>query len=447
MPYSITQEHPECAGWGVVKDEDNQLMGCHETEADAQAQLTALNIVESEERSIPLTAKMRESAQRGLGYWSDGLAGDGLQESTVEEARAIARGEISEDKVTRMGAWIARHRVDWEGVPQNSDPEDERFPGPGAVAAYLWAVDPTDPEDADRVIAWCAEYAASEEAEPEDEDENDTEEETSGERKETPMTQEIERRTLIAESIELREDGRTFTGYAALYDSPSAGLGFTEVIKPGAFNRTLSRAQRGEQTIVALYGHDELSFLGSTKSGALQLKSDSRGLKVELKLPETQLGNDLAALFRAGESTAMGMSFGFSVPSKNGERWSADGATRELTELRLHEVSLLSGGQTPAYPGTIGLGSVRALAQRLGVEPEIARDAVDALLSGTLDEVRSAILVRAIGGSPEAPAAEPAPDAIIEEVSTVAEVPSQTETTVPASVLVALGEVRMRRVK
>ena len=272
-------------------------------------------------------------------------------------------------------------------------------------------------------------------------------EDQSGVRKETPMTQEIERRTLIAESIELREDGRTFTGYAALYDSPSAGLGFTEVIKPGAFNRTLSRAQRGEQTIVALYGHDELSFLGSTKSGALQLNSDSRGLKVELKLPETQLGNDLAALFRAGEATAMGMSFGFSVPSKNGERWSTDGTTRELTELRLHEVSLLSGGQTPAYPGTIGLGSVRALAQRLGVEPEIARDAVDALLSGTLDEVRSAILVRAIGGSPEAPAAEPAPDAIIEEVSTVAEVPSQTETTVPASVLVALGEVRIRRVK
>lgn len=447
MPYSITQEHPECAGWAVVKDEDNRLMGCHQTEADAQAQLTALNIAESEERSIPVTAKMRESAQRGLGYWADGLAGDGLQESTVEEARAIARGEIDEDKVTRMGAWIARHRVDWEGVPQNSDPDDERFPGPGAVAAYLWAVDPTDSEDADRVIAWCERYAASEEAEPEDEGEDETEEEAAGATEEKKMTREIERRTLMSEQLELREDGRTFTGYAALYDSPSAGLGFTEVIKPGAFNRTLARAKRGEANIVALFGHDELSFLGSTASGALQLESDSRGLKVELRLPETQLGNDLAALFRAGEAPAMGMSFGFSVPSRNGERWSEDGTTRELTELRLHEVSLLSGGQTPAYPATIGLGSVRALAQRLGVEPEVARDAIDGLLSGSLDETRTAILVRALGGAPEPIAAEPAPDAIIEEVSTVEEAPSRAEPTVPASVLVALGEVRMRRVE
>jgi HK97 family phage prohead protease len=443
MPYSLTQEHPDCAGWAVVKDEDNTLMGCHQTEADAQAQLTAINIAESEQRSIPLTDKMRASAQKGLGYWADGLAGDGLQESTVEEARAIARGEIDEDKVTRLGAWIARHRVDWEGIPQNSDQTDERFPGPGAVAAYLWAVDPTDPEDADRVIAWCERYAASEEAEPEDEGEDEVEEETSGERKETKMG-EIERRTITADSLEYREDGRTFTGYAALYDSPSAGLGFTEVIKPGAFNRTLSRAKRGEANIVALYGHDELSFLGSTTSGALKLESDTRGLRVELKLPETQLGNDLAALFRAGEAPAMGMSFGFSVPSKNCERWTADGTTRELTELRLHEVSLLSGGQTPAYPGTIGLGSVRALAQRLGVEPEIARDAIDALLSGALDEARTAILIRAIGGEPEAPAAEPAPDAIIEEAQTADEAPSQAEPAVPTSTLVALGEVRFR---
>jgi HK97 family phage prohead protease len=438
MPYSITQNHPDCAGWAVVKDEDDRLMGCHTTEADAQDQLTALNIAESEDRSIEVTAKMRRSAEKGLEYHAEGLSGDGLKPATVEEARGIARGSISEDKVVRMAAWIARHRVDWEGVPKNSDPDNEEFPGPGAVAAYLWAVDPTDSDDADRVIAWCERYKASEEDEPEDEEE-------SGERKEpSKMSREIERRTLVSEPLELREDGRTFSGYAALYDSPSAGLGFTEVIKPGAFNRTLARAKRGEANIVALFGHDELSFLGSTASGALQLESDGRGLKVELRLPETQLGNDLAALFRAGEAPAMGMSFGFSVPSKNGERWSEDGATRELTELRLHEVSLLSGGQTPAYPATIGLGSVRALAQRLGVEPEVARDAIDGLLSGSLDETRTAILVRALGSAPEPLAAEPAPDAIIEETEPAVEVADATETPVPVSVLVALGEVRMR---
>jgi hypothetical protein len=54
----------------------------------------------------------------------------------------------------RMAAWIRRHRGDWEGVPQNSDPEDENFPGPGAVAALLWGVNPVDTNGADRVLAW-----------------------------------------------------------------------------------------------------------------------------------------------------------------------------------------------------------------------------------------------------------------------------------------------------
>jgi hypothetical protein len=59
---------------------------------------------------------------------------------------------LSEDKWRRIPAWVARHRVDWEGVPRNSDPSNEDFPGPGAVAAYLWGVNPTNPDSADRVI-------------------------------------------------------------------------------------------------------------------------------------------------------------------------------------------------------------------------------------------------------------------------------------------------------
>jgi HK97 family phage prohead protease len=441
MPYELQADRADCDGVAVVKTETNEVVpgGCHATEAEAQAQLTALNIAEAEERSIDLLAKMRDSAELGLKFYAEGKGGDGLTDQTVEEARDIAAGRITEDKVNRMAAWIARHRVDWEGVPQNSDPADERFPGPGAVAAYLWAVDPTDAEDADRVLAWVERYQASEEGEEEDED-------TREEKR--PMTQKpaalpvgIEYRVAKTSALTVREDGRTFSGYVALFDSPSDGLGFTEVIKPSAFNRTLSRANRGEANIVALYGHDPKEFLASTAAGNLTLRTDETGLIAELALPSTQRGNDLAALFDAGEAVSMGMSFGFSIPTKNGEKWDEDGTVRELREIRLHEVSLLSGGQTPAYPATIGLGSVRALANRLDVTPEEARDAVDALLSG--DVTRTAILVRALGAEKEeeptadAPVAdEPAPAAIIEEVVTPV---------VPPSTLAHLVSIESRR--
>jgi HK97 family phage prohead protease len=430
MPYELQSGRDDCEGVAVVKSETNEIVpgGCHATETQATAQLTALNIAEAEERSIDLLAKMRRSAELGLKFYAEGKGGDGLTDQTVEEARDIAAGRITEDKVNRMAAWIARHRADWEGVAQNSDPADERFPGPGAVAAYLWAVDPTDAEDADRVLAWVERYQASEEGEAEDED-------TREEKR--PMTQKpaalpvgMEYRTTKTSALTVRDDGRTFSGYVALFDSPSEGLGFTEVIKPTAFNRTLSRAERGEANIVALYGHDPMEFLGSTAAGNLTLRTDETGLIAELSLPATQRGNDLAALFDAGEAVSMGMSFGFSIPTKNGEKWDEDGAVRELREIRLHEVSLLSGGQTPAYPATIGLGSVRALAARLDVSPEEARDAVDALLSG--DVTRTAILVRALGADNEeepvvAPVAdEPALTAIIEEEALTPVVPPST---------------------
>ena len=73
-----------------------------------------------------------------------GLGGDGLVARTIREARDMAAGRISEDKVIRANAWGARHLVDLE-APQNSDADNDQFPGAGAVAFYLWGIDPLDP--------------------------------------------------------------------------------------------------------------------------------------------------------------------------------------------------------------------------------------------------------------------------------------------------------------
>jgi hypothetical protein len=81
---------------------------------------------------------MREAAARGLELHAAGKSGDGLRPQTVREARQIARGDtLSEGKVRRMRAWLARHESDrregW-GTPGQETP--------GYVAWLLWGGDP-----------------------------------------------------------------------------------------------------------------------------------------------------------------------------------------------------------------------------------------------------------------------------------------------------------------
>lgn len=150
--------------------------------------------------------------------------------------------------------------------------------------------------------------------------------------------------------IELRAegDGRSFTGYAALFDQPSLPLPFTEFVKRGAFKRSLQSRNR----MMLLWNHDTSNPLASTRNGSLQLVEDERGLKVTATLPDTTLGRDIAELVRTGVVDSM--SFGFSVKK---DSWSQDGQTRYLEDVSLYEVSLVS---TPAYEATAGTVAVRS---------------------------------------------------------------------------------------
>jgi uncharacterized protein len=310
---------------------------------------------------VPVYIQM--AAEKGLTYERNGYAGDGLQEQTVEEAQQLRAGQVEDDKVTRMRAWILRHRGDWEGVPRNSNSDDADFPGPGAVAAYLWGVDPTAENGADRVLEWADGVLAP----------LDTEERFD--------VKELETRALPMGDFTVTEgeDGqKTFTGYAALFGAPSAGLPFTEVIAPGAFRRTLSRVADGKKIVSFLFGHDESRALATTASGRLELTEDERGLKVEARLDPAD--PDAAGVISklTHEARAMGMSFGFTIP-KNGDSWDED--TRTLREVNLFEVSVLSAGQTPAYPATLGLTSVRKVASKMGVDGDRLISAIESLKS------------------------------------------------------------------
>ncbi len=79
---------------------------------------------------------LRANARRGLAWYADGLAGDGVTAGTVREARAMADGSVSVDKATRMAAWFARHMVDLDAP--SADPGHPEYPSPGVVAHALW---------------------------------------------------------------------------------------------------------------------------------------------------------------------------------------------------------------------------------------------------------------------------------------------------------------------
>lgn len=141
-------------------------------------------------------------------------------------------------------------------------------------------------------------------------------------------------------SFSIESKGRTLSGYAAVFDSPTMIGTFQEIIKKGAFTRSLSSLEA--QKIKAIYEHDNSQLLGRLGSQTLRLWEDDKGLCFELDLPNTTLGNDVAELVKRGDLA--GCSFGFSVRSEN---WTDMG--RELLDLDLFEITLTS---SPAYEAT-----------------------------------------------------------------------------------------------
>jgi len=327
--------------------------------------LTKINpLPEASERQVDLTppAYFRASARRGLQWVEEGRAGDGLLPRTIREARAMAEGNVTADKWVRLRAFLARHMVDFDAPAAN--PNNEDYPSPGVVAVALWGGGGTR-RSAQRALA----YAEGIVARLEEENEG----RTKGESLSKLETREFE----IA--LELREEGdeMTLTGYAALFNSRSENLGgFTEVIAPGAFKRSLN----SRNDIKLLWNHDTSAVLGSTRAGTLKLVEDERGLRVEASLPNTTHGRDARELVKRGDVT--GFSFGFTIPGRGGDEWNAEGTERTLKSVRLHEVSLTP---FPAYTATNGTAQMRGLdkvAKRAEVDADHLADSLLKLEQG-----------------------------------------------------------------
>lgn len=173
----------------------------------------------------------------------------------------------------------------------------------------------------------------------------------------------IERRALSA-APELRADGgaKVAKGYAALFDNETdIGGYFREKIAPGAFSETLKTSD-----VRALVDHDTGRVIGRSAAGTLRLAEDEKGLAVEIDLPDTSDGRDLAVQLERGDIS--GMSFGFRVTH---DEWDETGdvIVRTIHEVELFEVSAVA---FPAYDNTeIALRSLdRVRAAREGAKVE-----------------------------------------------------------------------------
>lgn len=379
MPYYITDSAEGCAGWATVKD-DGEVMGCHTTKQDAIDQAVAIALAEGSEfegersleaRQVDTTPPqyVQDAAAQGLEFHADGLSGDGVTDRTVREAAAMARGEVTEDKAVRVSAWAARHRVDLEA--EGARPDEDGYPTPGAVAHLLWGI-PTGARYDDAVAFW--DNLAERIREQERYMVTPVEPRNAG--------AEVEFRTFSGE-LRAEDDGNTFVGYAAVFNSDSEPLPFTERIAPGAFAKSLKSRKRD---IRAYINHDSNMVLASTRSGTLRLSEDNIGLRAEFTLPDTTYARDLSALMRDGIVDKM--SFGFTVP-RGGDRWSDDGRTRELREVALHEVSVVTG--FPAYEGTTAaVRSLEAVCERTGMSVDEIAQVLERLADRPQEAVQAA---------------------------------------------------------
>lgn len=157
--------------------------------------------------------------------------------------------------------------------------------------------------------------------------------------------QKAEKRELTNQ-IEIREDesGRTLHGYAVKWEMKSQTLGywrrFKEQFRKGAFAESLTNDDQR-----ALWSHDPSKVLGRTKNGSLRLFEDNIGLRFELDLPNTTLGNDAYETIKRGDVD--GVSFGFVMQKEEWDESDLDNVVRTITKAKLLEISPVA---FPAYP-------------------------------------------------------------------------------------------------
>ena len=176
----------------------------------------------------------------------------------------------------------------------------------------------------------------------------------------------IELRFNNFENVIDENDGKLrVSGYVNEVEKFSHTLGTRKKFKEKICRGTFKRALEKGNDIHFLAEHDDNKILASTRNNSLTLVEDEKGLFMTAEISPTSYGKDYHTLINDG--ILRNMSFGFSVDK---DKWkkSHDGIyTREITDLTLYEVSVVTN---PAYPQS----SIQARGMSLVNELEIPSD-------------------------------------------------------------------------
>ena len=161
-----------------------------------------------------------------------------------------------------------------------------------------------------------------------------------------------EQRTFATEIRALDDAKMQVSGYAAAFNARSRDLGgFTEIIRPGAFKRSLDRGD----DVFCLINRDPNQVLGRRANGTLEVEEDSYGLKFRCTLnPNSQMARDAYAAIKRGDYSEC--SFAFTVDPEDGDDWTdieengKRSARRSLKNVTLMDVSAVA---YPAYSGNV----------------------------------------------------------------------------------------------
>lgn len=190
-----------------------------------------------------------------------------------------------------------------------------------------------------------------------------------------------ETREITSQKIELREDdegNKTISGYAIKWEKKSHVLGsfmkFREQFKKGSFSDSL---KEGDQRF--LWSHDNSKVLGRIKNNTLRLSEDDTGLRFELDLPNTSLGNDTYESIKRGDVD--GVSFGFNNPEDHIQEFEDDMPLRTINRANLIEVSAVA---FPAYPDSEvsarGYDRMKDYSEELQTHKEEQRSKIETLI-------------------------------------------------------------------
>ena len=354
MPYYISDQQSDCAGWAALiaetPDADPRIIGCHQTKQDAIDQMVAASIADGIEPA---------------GDWATRFIVAGNEPEMTDP---VLDGMELDQMPDTESSLTPRQQVLYEGFEAVAEQFGLFDKGIGADGAHYVEQSPFTAEGV--MCSNCAFFEGGRACEivagdiaPEAickfwiiKEPLVIPEETNGDALLTvpdmisPENRWViktgDKRSVAFTNLELRaidessNDGWTVRGYAAVFDSPSEPLPWIEYVRKGAFTKTI----KDGADVRLLIDHTGVP-LARTKSGTLTLREDNRGLWMEAQLDSNNPDavKLRSALIRGDISQ---MSFAFETIK---DAWNTDMTVRELREVRLHDVSIVT---YPAYEQT-----------------------------------------------------------------------------------------------